>query len=287
MSNPGWHVRIRRNFKPASLLYHALAISLSALFIVPLLWMVSGSLRKVGLPPPQIVEWIPDPIAWGNYAVLSEMIPLATFVKNSLIVALAGVAVTLVVASWTGFAMAQLSSRLQRLFTTLCILLLMTPVTALWLTRFILYKELGLINSFGALIAPALMGSSALFVLLFYWTYRRVPNELFESARMDGAEAFQIWWSIAIPLARPTLLAVGVLTFVHYWSDFIDPLLYLKSESRYTLAVGLRVLQQLDITNWSLLMAGATVMTLPVLLGYALVQRFHWLEGRLSGLQGR
>lgn len=273
--------------RAGTILFHTLAVAIVVLFIIPLVWMISGSLRKVGLPPPQTIEWLPAPIAWGNYAALADLIPLANFVRNSLIVAASGVAITLVVASWTGFAMAQLSAQFQRLLVTLCILLLMTPVTALWLTRFILYKELGLINSFGALIAPAFMGSSALFVLLFYWTYRRLPGELFESARLDGAEAFQIWWSIGVPLARPTLLAVGVLTFVHYWSDFIDPLLYLKSESRYTLAVGLRVLQQLDISNWSLLMAGASMMTIPVLVGYAIVQRFHWLDGRLSGLQGR
>lgn len=267
--------------------YHAVALLLVAIFILPLLWMVSGSLRQVGLPPPQTIEWIPNPIAWRNYGAINELIPLFTFVRNSLLVSSAGVAITLIVASWTGFAMAQSSKQMQNVLLTLCILLLMTPVSALWLTRFILYKQLGLINSFAALIAPALMGSSALFVLLFFWTYRRVPSELFESARLDGAEAFRIWWSIGVPLARPTILAVGVLTFVHYWSDFVDPLLYLKSESRYTLAVGLRVLQQLDITNWSLLMAGATLMTLPVLLGYTLVQRFHWIDGRLTGLQGR
>jgi multiple sugar transport system permease protein len=111
-----------------------------------------------------------------------------------------------------------------------------------------------------------------------------VPLELFESARLDGANAWRCWAQLGLPLARPTLVAVGILTFVHYWSDFVDPLLYLKSESRYTLAIGLRILQQLDLTNWPLLMAGATIMTVPVLVGYFLTQRYAWMDGRLAGL---
>ena len=85
------------------------------------------------------------------------------------------------------------------------------------------------------------MGSSPLFVLLFYWTFRRVPSQLFEAARLDGAGILVIWAWIAMPLARPTTITVAVLAFMFYWSDFVSPLLYLKSESRYTLPVGLRV----------------------------------------------
>lgn len=271
----------------ANIGFHTFAIALSLLFVVPLAWVFSASLRQRGLPPPVTIEWLPNPLAWSNYAALSDFIPLGTFVGNSLLVAAAGVMITLITASWAGLAMAQMPTGVRHALTTLAVLLLMTPVTALWLTRFVIFKNLGLINSFGALIAPALMGSSALFVLLFYWTYRRVPLELFESARLEGAGAYRIWWSIGLPLARPTLVAVGVLTFAHYWSDFVDPLLYLKSESKYTLAVGLRVLQQLAVTDWPLLMAGATIMTLPVIVGYLAVQYFSWGEARLSGLQGR
>ena len=89
-------------------------------------------------------------------------------------------------------------------------------------------------------------------MLLFYWIFRRIPHELFESARLDGAGLLSIWSRIAMPLAKPTIMTVAVLTFTDYWSDFMNPLLYLKSESRYTLPIGLRVLQQLDQTNWPL-----------------------------------
>ena len=130
------------------------------------------------------------------------------------------------------------------------------------------------------------MGSSPLFILLFYWTFRAIPRELFEAAKLDGAGMFYCWARLAMPLSRPTIMAVSVLTFTLYWSDFITPLLYLKSERNYTLALGIRRLQLLDKTNWPLLMAGGVVMTGPVILLFLLVQRYFWPEGRNSGVSG-
>ncbi len=264
--------------------YHLITGGITLIFIVPLLWMLANSLRTVGLPPPVRVEWLPNPLAWENYVTIFEIVPLASYLRSSIWVGLLGVSITLVTASLAGFAMAQLAGQPRRTLVMLTVLIMMAPNTGMWLARFVIFKQLGLINSYGALVAPAIMGTNASFVLLFYWTFRRVPLELFESARLDGAGAWRCWAQLGLPLARPTLVAVGILAFVHYWSDFVDPLLYIKSESRYTLAIGLRILQQLDITNWPLLMAGAAVMTIPVLLGYFLVQRHAWMESRLSGL---
>jgi multiple sugar transport system permease protein len=116
------------------------------------------------------------------------------------------------------------------------------------------------------------MGTKALLVLMYYWSFRRVSPELFESAWLDGAGAWTSWRRIALPLAAPTTLAVAVLAFSHYWSDFVDPLLFLKSAPRFTIAVGLRMLQQLDVTNWPLLLAAVVVMIAPVILLYLALQ---------------
>jgi multiple sugar transport system permease protein len=164
----------------------------------------------------------------------------------------------------------------------LAIGLLLVPVGAVWLPRFVLFSWLRLTNTYGALLAPALMGSSPLFVLLFFWSYRRVPPEVFESARLDGAGPLAIWRWVALPLSVPTLVTVGVLTFWLYWSDFINPLLYLKSQSLYTLPIGVRQLQQLNRTNWPLLMAASVVATAPAALVFLAVQRFLIGDGRPS-----
>lgn len=267
--------------------YHLLALSVALIFVVPLIWVFSASLRQPGLPPTPSIEWLPSPPAWSNYTRVFQILPMGRYLQNSLLVSLLAVPITVVIASWAGFAMAQLPASVRGWLILFTVLLRMVPITALWLTRFLLFKHLLLIDTFWALLAPAWMGTSPFFVLLFYWNFRRTPVELFEAARLEGMGPLRVWGHVAMPLARPTMVTVGVLTFVQYWSDFINPLLYLKSERHYTLPVGLQVLQQLDTTNWPLLMAGAVIMMAPVLLLFFLAQRAFWAEGRLTGSFGR
>jgi multiple sugar transport system permease protein len=266
--------------------FHLLALSVALSFVVPGLWVLAASLRRPGTPPPRTIEWLPDPIAWSNYTRVFELVPLGRFLVNSLLVTAIAIPLTVVVASWAAFAMAQLPTRARYALLALAVALRMVPLPALWLTRFLVLSELRLIDTFAALLAPAWMGSSPFFVLIYYWSFRRIPPALIEAARLEGLGPLAIWARIALPLAKPATVAVCVLTFVQYWSDFISPLLYLKSESRYTLAVGLRMLQQLDTTNWPLLMAGVVIMVLPVVLLFVLVQRAFWIGERIAGVQG-
>jgi len=268
-------------------LYYLTAVSISLVFILPLFWMFSASLRQPGLPPARSPEWFPDPAVWENYRAIFEIIPLQRYLVNSFIVAGLAIPITLVTASLTGFGMAELGARTRGLFFTLTVGLLMVPATALWLTRYILLSWLGITDSYLALIVPAFMGTSPLFILLYYWTFRRIPVDEFEAARLDGAGAFAVWWQVGLPQTRPTSMAVIILTFMFYWNDFINPLLYLKSQSLYTLAVGLQQLQQLDKTNWPILLAAAVVMTIPTLLLFGFLQRFFLADERLSELLGR
>lgn len=255
-------------------LWQATALCMAGIFVTPLLWVMVNSLRPVGLPPAPNLEWISQPLAWSNYVEIFHIVPLARQIANSLFVSAIGAGVTLITASWAGFAMAQAPPRWQRWLVAAAIVLLMTPSTAVWLPRYVLFSWVGLIDSYAALFAPAIMGTKSLYALMFYWAFRRIPGEFFESARLDGAHALTIWRCVALPFALPTALAVTLLSFTHYWSDFVDPLLYLKSQSRFTLAVGLRMLQQMEITNWSFLLAGVVVMTAPVIVVYLAMQRF-------------
>jgi multiple sugar transport system permease protein len=267
--------------------FHLVALSVATAFVLPGAWVLAASLRHPGAPPPRTIEWLPAPVAWSNYAQVFELLPMARFLANSLLVTAVAIPLTVVVASWAGFAIAQLPARARYALLALAVALRMVPVPALWLTRFLVLSELRLIDSFAALLAPAWMGSSPFFVLIYYWSFRRMPPALAEAARLEGLGPLGTWAWIGLPLARPATVAVCVLTFVQYWSDFISPLLYLKSESRYTLAVGLRMLQQLDTTNWPLLMAGVVIMALPVIALFLLVQRAFWVgERQIVGVQG-
>ncbi len=270
-----------------AVLFHVISILISALFVLPLIWMSAASLRQPGLPPPPIIEWLPDPLTWSNYTRVFQMLPLGRYILNSLLVAGAAVPITLVTSSLAGFAMAQLSRRGQDRLIILSVILLIIPTTAVWLARFILFRRLGLFDTHAALIAPSVMGSSPLFVLLFYWNFRRIPPDLYEAARIDGASPLEIWWRVALPLSGATIVVVSILTFLLYWGDFVTPLFYLKSQTLYTLPVGLRQLQELDRTNWPLLLTGSVIMTLPAVLLFAIVQRFFLQENRLAGIYGK
>lgn len=270
-----------------SIAFHAVSILISALFILPLVWMASASLRQPGLPPPRTVEWWPEPFAWSNYTRIFEMLPMGRYVLNSLLVAGLAVPITLVTASLAGFAMSQVNRRWRENLLGLSVVLLVVPTVAVWVARFILFRTVGLFNSYLALLAPTVMGSSPLFVLLFFWSFRRIPRELYDAARMDGAGPLEIWWRVALPLSNATMIVVGILTFLLYWGDFTTPLFYLKSQTLYTLPVGLRQLQELDRTNWPLLLAGSMVMTLPSVLLFGIVQRFFLPENRLAGIYGQ
>ncbi|MGH2534036.1 MAG: carbohydrate ABC transporter permease [Thermomicrobiales bacterium] len=266
---------------------HLALLALAATFVVPLYWMVTTSLRAVGMPPPLHLEWLPEPVVWGNYRRVFELVDFWRYALNSTFVVVNAVPITVIVASWAGFAMAQLPQQWRLRLTAISFIALMTPLTAVWLTRFLMFKEVGLIDSRWALVVPAFMGTSPFYVLLFLWTFLRIPSEIYDAARLDGAGALRIWGQIAMPLAIPTITAVGVLSFAYHWSAFIEPLLYIQSAEKLTLPTGLQALAQLDRTNWPVLMAGAVMVTAPVVAVFLLVQRAFLQDLRGSGWLGR
>jgi multiple sugar transport system permease protein len=256
--------------------WHALALVVSALFLLPLATMFVGSLRMPGLPPPRGIEWLPSPLAWSNYAEVFNMVEMGRYLLNTLVVEAMAVPVTLLVASWAGFALAQLPQRFARRLIVAALLTLLLPETSLWVTRFILYRLTNVLDTPFALAAPSLLGTSPLYMLVFYWTFRRVPLDTWEAARLDGAGAFRMWWSIGVPIARAAFAAVGVLSFVYYWREFREPLLYIQDISKYTVSVGLSYLEQLDLapTNLPILLAGSVIITLPLIAVFLLAQPY-------------
>lgn len=264
--------------------YHLPRILITALFVLPLYWLVVASLRQPGLPPPKSVEWLPLAPMWFNYVDLFRIIPMARYALNSVAVVAVAVPATLLTASATGFALSQLSNPIKRRLLTFSILLLLIPGASVWLFRYQILRWLHLIDSLWALIIPALAGGNPLYVLIYYWTFRRLSGQVFEAARLDGAGALATWWQIARPLSRPTTAAVILLAFSTFWSDFISPLLYIYRPDLYTMPVGLQILKQVDSTNWPLLMAAAVLAIAPVILLLLVVQRRYLDDLTLSTL---
>ena len=257
----------------ARFLRHALAVLLSALFLLPLWWVLVASLREPGLPPPNTVQWWPAAPFWDNYPAIFRVVSFARYALNSAIVVAVAVPLTLITASLAGLGLAQLEGAWRRRVLMITIGLLIVPSASGWMFRFQLLRWLHLLDSLWALIVPALGASSPLFVLLFTWAFRHTPAEVYEAARLDGADGPTLWWHIALPLARPTVAAVTVLSFALYWSDFVSPVLYIFDPEWYTLPVALQLLRQVDATNWPWFLAGAVLQIAPVVIIFALLQR--------------
>jgi multiple sugar transport system permease protein len=266
---------------------HLPAALAATAFLLPLLFMVTGSLRKAGLPPPRTPELIPSEPTLESYRRAFELVDLARYTFNSVLVVVIAVPLTLLFASWAGFAMARLPRRARAWLVAASLVSLMVPITALLVPRFAIFSWLGLTDTYVPLVAPALIGMSPFYVLLFYWGFRRIPAELFEACRLEGLSPFTVWRRIALPLARPVTLAVAVLAAVFTWSNFLDPLIYLFDENNFTLPLGLRSLAQVDRQDFPLLLAGAVTATVPVIAAFLYLQRFFLNERLTRGWLGR
>lgn len=273
-SEPLWHRQL-----PAAL------VGLG--FVLPLVFMVTGSLRKPGLPPPRTPELLPDPLVFGNYGRAFELVDLGRYALNSLFVAAVAVPLAVVVAALAGFAISQLTERAARWWIALSFAALMVPLTALLVPRFVLFRTLGLTDTYVPLVAPALIGMSPFYVLVFYWSFRRIPAELYEACRLEGMSPLATWRRVAMPLVRPVSAGIALLVFIFSWGNFLDPLIYLFDADLYTLPLGLRSLARLDRTNYPLFLAGAVTATAPVVLAFVLAQRYFLHEHRGAGWLGR
>ena len=260
------------------------AVLVAGFFLLPLLVMVSGSLRPAGLPPPTGIDVVPSAPTMDAYRRLPELVPLGTWLLNSGIVVASAMVLTVLVASWAAFGMRLLPRRPRRVAVLATLAVLLVPVTAVWTTRFRVFDTVGLVDSLAALVAPALAATTPFYVLIYLWSFTGIPDTQLEAGRLEGASTWRLWRSVAMPQARLATLAVAVLAFTVHWANFIDPLLYIDSPSRYTLPLGLRLLQLLNPTDFPLLMAGAVIATLPPVLVFLLAQRI-FLDDPLRSLR--
>ena len=266
---------------------HLAGLVVLALFVTPIVFMVTGSLREAGLPPPRTLELLPTPPAFDNYPRAFSLVAIPRQILNSAIVVTIAVPLTVLFASWAGFAMARLPRRSGGVLVGVSLVVLMVPITALLVSRFAMFRSVGLTDTYVPLIAPSLMGTSPFYVLIFYWSFRRLPQELFEASRLEGLGPLATWGRVAMPLVRPATVAIGVLAFVFTWSNFLDPLIYLYDPSTYTVPLGLRSLATVGAQDFPLMLAGAVTATVPVILVFVFAQRYFLREFRGVGWLGR
>ena len=261
---------------PQPWIYAVLGAGL-VLLVGPFLWMLLGSFRpnrELQEVPP---SWLPENPTLDNYRQLFEVLDFPTFFFNSTVVAVAITLGNLVFCSMLGYALAKLRFPGKRAIFAVVLGTLMVPGVVLFVPLFVLVSNLGMANSFPGLIFPFLAGPFGVFLMRQF--ILGLPDELIQAARVDGASEFRIFRSIILPLCKPVLATLGILTFLTSWNQFLWPLVVAQSEDKYTLPVALAIYSIGEKrADYGLLMAGSVVVVIPVLIVFLALQR-HFVRG--------
>lgn len=256
------------------------------IMLTPFVWLVVSSLKpleKVFIFPP---EWIPDPVQWQNYPDALLYKPFGLYFLNTLRIVVLNLIAILLSASFCGYGFARIRFPGRDFWFGLVLATLMVPYFVLMVPQFIIFSRLGWVDTFYPLTVPFFFGGGAFNIFLFRQFFRSLPEELADAGRIDGCNEFRIYWQIMAPLCKPAFATVAVFTFLFAWNDYIGPLLYLRSDYNFTVAIGLASFRSIMSTQWHLLMAAATAMTLPVIMLFFFAQRY-FVDGLvLSGLKG-
>jgi multiple sugar transport system permease protein len=259
---------------------------LSLVFLAPLLWMVSTSLKSTSEVSQADLTFLPkDPTVEGYQTILgAPQTPVAQWFLNSMIAATAQTLLVLVVATMAAYALARLSFPGKRILTGLVLATLFVPPISLLIPNYVIVSKLGWLDSLSAVIVPGAAGAFGVFFLRQF--FLSLPIELEEAALLDGAGRFKTFLAVVVPLSRPALATLALLTFLANWNDFLWPLYVLFSPERLTLQPGLSTLNSAYTTDYSTIMAGGVIASIPVLILFAISQRFV-IEGvARSGVKG-
>jgi len=290
-SDPGSPFTVFRGRRFTTLVVKAIAVILLSLaaisFLLPLVWMVSTSLK----PKSQIfvypLIWIPRPPQWANYgkALNNPSFKFLLFLKNSLYYAALSVVGIVLSCSLVAYAFARLRWWGREVWFVITLATMMIPFPVTMIPLYLFFSSIGWGNSFAPLIVPNFMGT-AFFIFMLRQFFLGIPMDLSDAAKIDGASELQTYGRVIMPLAKPALASVALFTFLYCWNDFLGPLIYLTDGNKYTLAVGLAAFRGQYRTQWDLMMAAATVVTVPVVVVFFFAQR-QFIEGiTLTGIKG-
>jgi ABC-type glycerol-3-phosphate transport system permease component len=256
---------------------------LAVVFVLPLVWMVSTSLKResevLAFPP----RFLPSNPQWSNYAATFDTIK--TFIWNSSYLAVLNVVLLLVFSSMAAYGFARLNFVGRDIAFALLLSTAMIPGIVYLIPQYILYRNIGWIDTHYPLWVPRVL-TPVIGTFLLRQFFKSLPRDLEDAARIDGASTFRIYWNIMLPQVKPGLAAVGVFTFLESWNDLFGPLIFINSIELQTLPVALALYRGEFFTQTSLLMAGATITVLPVILLFMVSQKYFIRGITMTGLKG-
>ncbi|WP_257347434.1 carbohydrate ABC transporter permease [Pseudalkalibacillus decolorationis] len=278
-TRPKTKLKTKRTVK--NILVYLLLIIVALGMLGPFLWLLSTALKSgheniFSYPP----KFIPESPTLTNFADAMKAFPFWTYLMNSTIVGFLTVLLNVLFCSFAAYPLARMKFKGKNIIFILIISTMMIPFQLLMIPIYILSLDLGLKNTYAGLILPH--ATTAFGIFLMRQAFITIPYELDESARMDGANSFQIWWRILLPLVKPSMVTLAIFTFVMAWGDFLWPLIILDDQSMYTLPLGLNALTGLFSADWRLIAAGSIISVLPIIIFFLILQRY-FIKGATSG----
>ena len=263
---------------------YILVSALGVLFLVPLFWLVSSSLKKGNEVFDQPVQWWPAVPQWQNYPDAWNALPFTRFLVNTLFVTVVPLLAEVFVSAIVAYGFARFVFPGRNLLFMVMISTMFLPDAVKLIPTFIIWKQFDLIDHYDPLVLTSLLGGTPLFIFLMRQFFSSVPKEIEEAALIDGANVFQTFTRVMIPLIRPALLSVSIIGFQGHWNDFLGPLIYLNSQAKYTLTVGMYFFTGgvNERPHWEWLMAMSTLMIIPILILFIFFQRY-FIEGLTAG----
>jgi ABC-type glycerol-3-phosphate transport system permease component len=257
----------------------------AVLIMIPIFWMVSSSLKPAYQLFKYPIIWIPKPFVWANYTKALSAFPFLLYTKNTLIIAIGSIIGDMLSCSLVAYSFARLRFPGRDVLFIIVLSTTMIPYPVTLIPQFLLFKSLGLIDTYVPLILPAYL-AYPIWVFFLRQFFMTIPYEMDEAALVDGAGFFRIYWQILMPLAKPALITIAIFSFVYHWNDFLRPLIYLNSKPKFTVSLGLRVFQGLYLTRWEQVMAACTVALIPPLILFIVAQRYFIRGIVMTGIKG-
>lgn len=272
--------------KIARILVYFLLTAGSILCLLPLFWMIRSSLMtnvEIFMVP---IRWLPEVFQWKNYRDVFETLPFLKYYANSLTLVFFVVTGAVITSSLCAYGLSRVNWAGKKIVFTCIMGSMMLPAAVTIIPTFLMFRRVGLTNSLVPLIIPAWLGGGAFYIFLLRQFFLSIPRDLDEAAYIDGATHIQIYGRIILPLTKPALVVVGMFAFMNTWNDFLGPLIYLNSDDKYTVALGLQLFVGSYRAEWQLMMAAACLVVIPAVLVFMLGQKYL-IEGiTMTGVKG-
>jgi ABC-type glycerol-3-phosphate transport system permease component len=261
-----------------------LLILAAAVTVIPVIWTVLSSLKSNDTIFAVPMQWLPDALHWNNYSEAFEVAPFGRYFLNSAIVAASVTATTVFFGAMAGYGFSKFRFPGRDVVFGLILVTFMIPFPVIMIPLFVLVRNFGWVNTYWGLIIPGALTGFAVFMMRQF--IQAIPGELFDAARIDGAGEMRIFLTLVLPLARPALATLGILTFLESWNNLLWPLIVIQSDDMETIPLGLTKFSTLYSTNYAQMLAMAVIASLPVLVVFVVGRRQIINSLMLSGIKG-